>query len=83
MTDRQYIDNQIKWLRQLFDSKIAANEEAKKNAFNSMEKRLDGMNEFRNTLKDQAAMFVTRRELWGAVVTVVTIVIAALALMKK
>jgi hypothetical protein len=28
----------------------------------SMEKRLNGMNEFRETLKDQAAQFVTRKE---------------------
>ena len=32
-------------------------------ARSSMEKRLDGMNEFRDTLKDQASRFVTRSEL--------------------
>jgi hypothetical protein len=29
----------------------------------SMEKRLDGMNEFRDSLKDQAAKFITREEM--------------------
>ena len=32
-------------------------------AHTSMEKRLDGMNEFRDQLKDQAARFVTREEM--------------------
>ena len=32
-------------------------------AHTSMEKRLDGMNEFRDQLKDQAAKFVTREEM--------------------
>ena len=81
--EKVYIDNQINWLKELIISKIDAIDEAKKNAFNSMEKRLDGMNEFRDTLKDQAGLFVTRRELWAAVVTVITIVIAAMALLRK
>lgn len=38
-------------------------EEATKLAHAGMEKRLEGMNEFRETLKDQAGKFVTRDEL--------------------
>jgi hypothetical protein len=50
-------------LRQYIDIRIDAVEAARIVAYQSMEKRLEGMNEFRDTLKDQAALFVTRREL--------------------
>ena len=37
--------------------------ESVKTAYASMEKRLESMNEFRDTLKDQAAKFITREEM--------------------
>ena len=49
-------------LREFIEAKLAANERAVELAARSMEKRLDGMNEFRDTLRDQAARFVTREE---------------------
>jgi hypothetical protein len=44
----------------------------------AMEKRLDGMNEFRDTLRDQAGSFVTRTELLavsGVMSTIISIVL--------
>ncbi len=57
------------------------NDEALRKATNSMEKRLDGMNEFRATLKDQAGTFVTRSEmltLSGIVAGVVSLIITVM-----
>jgi hypothetical protein len=49
----------------------------------SMEKRLDGMNEFRDTLKDQASRFVTRTELLAAVVGISTVVSIVVSILMK
>lgn len=46
-----------------FGERIASLEKATIVAKEQMEKRLEGMNEFRDTLKDQAAKFITREEL--------------------
>jgi hypothetical protein len=50
-------------LREFIEAKFVALEKATDDARSQMEKRLDGMNEFRETLRDQAAKFVTRDEL--------------------
>lgn len=50
-------------LRDHFESRIVAVERATSIASVAMEKRLEGMNEFRDALKDQASKFVTRIEL--------------------
>jgi hypothetical protein len=52
-------------------------------AYQSMEKRLDGMNEFRDTLKDQAAKFVTRAELMAAVIGVSTIISIFISILMR
>lgn len=45
------------------DTLIAEVKESVKTAYASMEKRLESMNEFRDTLKDQASRFITRSEM--------------------
>ena len=45
------------------EEKLIAAEKALAVADKSMQERLAGMNEFRNTLKDQASRFITRDEL--------------------
>jgi hypothetical protein len=49
-------------LRDYIEAKLAASEKALELASHTMDKRLDGMNEFRETLREQAARFVTRDE---------------------
>jgi hypothetical protein len=49
-------------LKDHFDSRLIAIEHATNLAATTMEKRLDSMNEFRDTLRDQAGKFVTRDE---------------------
>jgi hypothetical protein len=55
-------DARIELLERLFEEKITARDRALTVAMATMDVRLDGMNEFRNTLRDQATQFVTRDE---------------------
>lgn len=49
-------------LREHFDLQVSSLEKATVLAAHSMEKRLEGMNEFREQLKDQASRFIVREE---------------------
>jgi hypothetical protein len=81
--DRRYYVSQIAGLLQYFQSEIIAMRRAvdEYNATNN--ERWTGANEFRGQLKDQAGTFVTRRELWGAVIAVISIVLAVVQLLIK
>ena len=59
---REFLVVRIDALREYTDTRFRSQEEATERARASMEKRLDGMNEFRNTLKDQGATFITKTE---------------------
>jgi hypothetical protein len=50
-------------LKEYLESRLENIEKSTDLAARIMEKRLEGMNEFRETLKDQASQFVTRTEL--------------------
>jgi len=90
--DKNYIDNQINWVKKHFDSEIksiraAASKEGKTNkeAVRKVEANYksyrEQQNEWRETLKDQSNNFVTRKELWGAVVTIITLILAGIAIL--
>ena len=55
-------DNEVITLKEYMDVKFLALEQATKLAASAMEKRLDGMNEFREALKDQQNRFLPREE---------------------
>jgi len=67
LTLKGYFDARFIALEELLNAKIHAQDKAVELAKTSMERRLDGMNEFRATLKDQTATFVTRSELLAAI----------------
>jgi hypothetical protein len=56
---KEHLESRIEAQRDYFEAVIAALEKATAMAAGSMEKRLDGMNEFRDALKDQAARLAT------------------------
>jgi uroporphyrinogen-III decarboxylase len=73
---KEYVDMQNRLMQQVIDAKtegmmrytdgqIAAQAQAVTKADAAMEKRLDGINEFRGQLKDQAGTFITRQELFA------------------
>ena len=49
-------------LKEYIDLKVGGIEKATFTAYNSMEKRLENINEFRAQLKDQNATFITKAE---------------------
>ena len=60
-------DGDFRWkdgvsLREYVDAKFEAVAHATEQARENMERRLQGMNEFRDTLRDQASRYVTRDE---------------------
>ena len=54
--------DRLEGLRELADARMFAIEQATRVAKESMEKRLESMNEFRDTLRDQSRTFITRSE---------------------
>lgn len=63
------VDRAVRWLKEIgderdkrYEQRFRAQEEAVRVATNAHEKRLDGMNEFRETLRDQATTFMPRAE---------------------
>ena len=59
----KYVDRLLVEQREYFLSRIIALEKATELAAGTLEKRLEGMNEFREALKEQNATFATRGEL--------------------
>ncbi len=57
-------------LKEFLNSRIDEIKDSVKVAYTSMEKRLEGMNEFRGQLKDQTAKFVTREEIDAKILNV-------------
>jgi hypothetical protein len=58
-TVKEYIDERIAQLHELTNIKFQNIKDSIGTAYVSMERRLDTMNEFRDTLRDQASRFVT------------------------
>ena len=54
-------------LKEFIEAKFVSIEQATELSRQAMEKRLEGMNEFRETLRDQASKFITRNELESAI----------------
>lgn len=60
--DRNFSYAESVSLRDYLEARLAAIDVALNLARRGMESRLEGMNEFRNTLRDQASKFMTRAE---------------------
>lgn len=93
MNDRKYTSNQIRWLKDYTDAEIRSVRQAVDKVAETSSMAISKVettyksdkanaNEFRGQLKDQASSFVTRRELWGAVVAIIGIVIGIMSYFK-
>ena len=60
--DNKFTHQDSVTLKEYFESKFKAVDKALKLASSNMERRLEGMNEFREDLRNQAATFVSRTE---------------------
>lgn len=65
VTMKEYVDMQAELNRKMADAQFENIKDNVEKATGTLDKRLDGMNEFRDTLKDQASTFITRAELFG------------------
>jgi hypothetical protein len=57
---KEWLELKFKSVEELVETKLKAIEEARRLALSSMEKRLDGMNEFRQSLNDMRSSYITR-----------------------
>jgi hypothetical protein len=77
-----YIDNQIEWVKNFFDAEIRSVRDAVDKVEKTGSDYRATQNEWRAQMKDRESNFVTRRELWGAVVAIIGIVIGLLSYFK-
>lgn len=63
VTMKDYVDMKTELNKQHAETQFKNIQDGIAKATASMDKRLDGMNEFRDTLKDQAGTFITKSEL--------------------
>lgn len=68
VTMKEYVDAQIEWSLKLSEVRDENIRDNVNKANLTMDKRLDGMNEFRDALKDSNATYITRSELIAYVV---------------
>jgi ribonuclease HII len=59
---KEYLDSKFKELKEYVDIRFSSAEKATSLAQETLTARLESMNEFRESLKDQTASFITRRE---------------------
>ena len=78
-----YIDNQIEWVEKVNNARFEGQQKAVDKLETTTTAKFESVNEFRTQLKEQATGFVTRRELWAAVITTITITLTAIALIYK
>lgn len=83
VTMKEYVDNNVSWVQKYNDAQLAALKEANELVRLSLQEYKTVNNEWRGQIKDQTGTFVTKSELWLAVSTVISLVIAALGLMAK
>lgn len=74
---------QLQSQEERIQSAMAASEKAIIKAEVAMEKRMEGMNEFRAQLKDQAGTFVTRTEALSAALGVAGVALAVASLVSR
>lgn len=81
LTTKQYVDNQIHWLkiyqeaenraiRMAVDKVENTNKEATDKLEKTNTQKFEAQNEWRGQYKDQTATFLTRREFWGGVLAI-------------
>jgi hypothetical protein len=63
ITLRDHFAEQIRWVDKYFQQQLDNSKEEVEKAYRQLESRLAGMNEFRDTLKDQAIRLATKDDI--------------------
>lgn len=82
-TSKEYVDNQIDWLKIYLEAEVRAQKAAVEKVATETAARFEGQNEWRGQFKDQAAKFVTRSELWSAFIGLAGLMLAGMKYMKE
>lgn len=80
---KEYVDNQIDWLKIYLEAEVRAQKEAVSKVATETAARFEGQNEWRGQFKDQASKFVTRAELWSAFIGLGGLMLAGMRYMKE
>ena len=64
---RDHFEEQIRWVDKYFSKRLDDSHVAIDKAEQQLNKRLEGMNEFRDTLKDQASKLATKDEMMALI----------------
>lgn len=73
----------IKWMMLYLKAEMKATRRAVDKVEATNLAKFEAQNEWRQQMKDQTGNFVTRRELWGAVVSILAMIISAIAIMQS
>ena len=76
ITTKEYVDNQMKWMMELHKSSIESVRLAVDKVQEDYKYYKEQQNEWRQQIKDQTSTYVTRRELTGAIIAIITISVA-------
>lgn len=82
-TSKEYVDNQIDWLKIYLEAEVRAQKEAVSKVATETAARFEAQNEWRGQFKDQAAKFPTRAELWSAVIGLGGLMLAGMKYMRE
>ena len=83
ISSRAYVDNQIKWLKKYTDAEVHSIRRAVDKVEATNISKFEAQNEWRSQFKSQTEAFVTRRELWAAVIAIISIIGIFITLYKK
>jgi predicted PurR-regulated permease PerM len=72
VTMKEYVDAQIASRQELTQTQFQNINDNVNKATTALEKRLDGMNEFRQTITDSNATYITRKELFAWIVALLS-----------
>lgn len=72
VTMKEYVDAQIQWSLKLSEVQNDNIRDNVNKANSTMDRRLDGMNEFRDALKDSNKTYITKSELIGWIVAAIS-----------
>lgn len=80
---KQLAETQKTDMLRYIDTRFNSAQKAVDEYNNTNNERWVGANEFRGQLKDQAGTFMTRRELWLAVIAIIGVIVAVVTLILK
>ena len=71
ITTKEYIDRQVQAMMHFTEQGFESVKEAVDKVEKTNSQKFEAQNEWRQQFKDQTAVFLTRREFWGAIIGII------------